>query len=132
MCNNITQFFKKLSLSQLPRASSENELLSSQDSALSFAATEVEVVNQNSPIVSSFLHYCTIEIPHLNLFWKIEPPNFETKVRHWSAGRTEVPSSPASYSSNPPDHDFRRISILICKINWLKLLFKDPKIVLNI
>jgi len=62
MSNKIAQFFKMLSLSQLPRASSENELLSSQNSALSSAATEVEAENQNSPIVSSFLHSCTIEI----------------------------------------------------------------------
>ena len=50
MSNKITQFFKKLSLSQLPRASSENELLASQDSALSSAAAEVEAESQNSPI----------------------------------------------------------------------------------
>jgi len=79
MSNKIAQFFKMLSLSQLPRASSENELLSSQNSALSSAATEVEAENQNSPIVSSFLHSCTIEIdPPPNLpvyfyFGKLSP-----------------------------------------------------------
>jgi len=61
MSNKITQFFKKLSLSQLPRVSSENEILASQDSALSSAAT-LEAENQNSPIFTSFLHSCTIEI----------------------------------------------------------------------
>ena len=69
MSNKITGFFKKLSLSRLPRASSLNELLSSQESeqlsqesVSSSSETVVAAESQNSPVFSSFLSSCTIEI----------------------------------------------------------------------
>jgi len=90
MCNKITGFFKKLSLSKLPVSVNDCESCSSQESLASDPVISEEHQN-NSPIVTSFISSSIIDISSI-------PVTFSKKTPPWAF--------PVTFSKQTPLIDF--------------------------